>query len=131
MRYVFGLALLSLWLGAASSGAAGSPEGTTKKLIAAVNNVAAIMETIHDESSATDALPKLNKAAASAGELRREMDAYKLSEAERRQLRQKYQKAADDARTRMNLATLLAIKKAPRQRSAIVKVLRKTIKGKS
>jgi hypothetical protein len=131
MRRVFGLSLVLLALSTGSSCGAGGPDNTTKEIIAAMNQMASIMQTIRDESSARAALPKLATAADHAGELRRQLDSYNLSSADKKRLQAKFQKDSDEARTRMTLASLQAMKKAPKKRPQIIAVLKRAIKGKS
>jgi hypothetical protein len=92
-----------------------------KDQVAAVNEMASILEGIKDDKSADEALPKLEKAADKAREAGERVASSKLSADEA----SKYAKDLGDAQTKMSSAAAKAAMAAPSKSKQITAALAK------
>jgi uncharacterized protein YoxC len=114
----------SLVLVCGLSGCDSSAETTIKEMIAAVEDLTKIFESITDKASAEAALPKLQKAAERVHELGQKVKNLKVTKGEQEKL-QKYLSQMETAAKKLATAAINATMKAPDKAKDIMAALTK------
>jgi hypothetical protein len=116
MRKLLGFGVV-LWLMAA--GGCGSrsatPEGTVRQKVEVLNEAAALLTTIKDESSADAALAQIAKNMGRVRALDKQLDSFNLPEGDKQGVLGKYQAELDQAAKKLDDAAAQAKKKVPRR----------------
>ncbi len=120
---VHGLAAVLVFLAAGCSNSAATE--LMKDTITTMNEIASTLETIKDDKSADEAIPKLDTQVARLRELKRKREEMKLSPGDDRKLQEKYKPELEQTLTRYHSAELAAMKNAPRRARAIGDALMK------
>jgi hypothetical protein len=115
MRKLLGFGV-GLWLmcaaGGCGSGAA-TPEHTVRQKVEALNEMATLLTSIKDESSADAALAQIAKNMGRVRALDKQLDSFDLSQGDKQGLLGKYQTELDQAAKKMEDAVTQAKNKVP------------------
>jgi hypothetical protein len=125
MRVLVAIGLSLVLVGATRAADVEKAEGTLKELLKEVKNMTAILESIKDNKTADDALPKLEKSADSVKKLGETMKGYKLSPDEQKQLMGKFQKEMQAVFPKLLAASVQAGKNAPDRAKKIQEAMQK------
>jgi TolA-binding protein len=120
----YGVALTFACLASGCGGSANA-EGMMKDTIATMNEMAATLETVKDDKTADEAIPKLEKEVAKLKELKKKAEELKLPKDEDKKLEEKYKPELEKATKRFQEAAMKAVLAAPAKGKLIGETLSK------